>query len=77
MGLHRANQKWTSTFKLGDPNNWGSIIHPEDLSVAQEAYSNAIETGKGYDEPLELRVLDVSKERHYIDVRLRPMCDCR
>jgi hypothetical protein len=49
-----------------------NIIHPEDVAMAQQAYSNAIKVKKGYDEPLEMRVMDVSKEHHYLDVRFLP-----
>jgi hypothetical protein len=51
-------------------NGWGDIIHPEDRPVAQQAYSSAMQTNKGYSEPLEMRVTDVTKEGegHYLDV---------
>lgn len=79
-GIRRANQKWTSTFGLGnDRDQWSSIIHAEDVVMAQEAYSNAMRTRKGYDEPVEMRVLDVSKENHHLDVHTHPRvaaCAC-
>jgi hypothetical protein len=51
-------------------NGWSNIIHPEDRPVAQQAYSSAMQTSKGYSEPLEMRVVDVTKEGegYYLDV---------
>jgi hypothetical protein len=48
------------------------MVHPEDVSSAQEAYYRAIKVKKGYSEPLEMRVLDASKDGHYLDVHPSP-----
>jgi hypothetical protein len=61
-----------STFGLGNDRlgGWGDVIHSEDRLMAQQAYFNAMRTNKGYSVPLEMRVVDVSKEEqgHYLDV---------
>jgi hypothetical protein len=54
-------------------------MHPDDLKKAKDAYMGAVQTKKGYSEPLEVRLRDVSKDGQYIDVRqyvsfsLRPL----
>lgn len=68
VGVHRsdrdgriiwANRKWFDVLGLeyGCWDNWGDRIHPEDLERASATYSTAIETGRGYDRPIEMRLL--------------------
>lgn len=68
VGIHRsdrdgrliwANRKWFEVLGLeyGDWDEWGRRIHPDDVQFAQEHYNRAVETGQGYEHPVEMRLL--------------------
>ena len=68
VGVHRsdrdghlvwANRKWLQILGLQDENwdGWADRIHPADVSMAEEYHSKAIETGLGYEHPIEMRLI--------------------
>jgi hypothetical protein len=68
--VHRANQKYMYTLGLDETswNDWSDVIHPEDVPKATTAWNQAMDTGKGYPNPVELRVRLAPVPEHYIDV---------
>jgi hypothetical protein len=48
--------------------NWGAIIHPDDLPASSGAYFAAIKAQTGFSKPIEVRVRDPTESDMWLDV---------
>jgi hypothetical protein len=67
---YRANRKWMTAFGLANDglDNWRVAVHPKDLEPVERASRNAIRTGVGFAEPMELQLRNMTKEGVWLDV---------